>query len=513
MTPSTRPKAISATFTTVIAAMLIFSMTAAPVLAAAGSGPDINYESDKASPAYIHEDTLTIAEYDRSEMTLSSDQIEYYNDDGEVEELPAHYNQSQDEPVTVRYTQIDAAAFTQFPRVDGESGNSQTWTNASNWTTATSDSTNVSPTVEDSDGEQATGVESVTCRTSGMGSGDTAECQFETQVNVSQDVDKRVLLFAGNVSQLGGDVEVRLVDADGDFYYATINTSENAEQDWVIANSTGDGYVFQEKLSNLNGSGTVNEIQQVEINASDGDIDIAVTALDVESKSTIDLGTAVRDADGDGDEDDDVQVEQINGTVTQGDVDLASLSSMGSWADDARVMNLDVHDVRYSEQNLASSSDWNVTFSDADQYQYPRKLDKDVRLQAPAQIDLSHGNLELRVHQGLVDARYANIEYATDTGDTDFENISSTTDKTSSMTNKSGYVVMTTSINAGNNQYVGSTILLQSGDEDELQSTGGTGGGAPVEDDSGGFFSTAWGKLMAALGGVLAFLGLRRNSG
>ena len=514
MTRNPKRAIASATFTTVIAAMLIFSMTAAPVLAAAGSGPDINYESDKASPAYIHEDTLTIAEFDRSEMTLSSDQIQYYNDQGEVETLPAHYDASQDEPVSVRYSQIDVDTFTEFPRVDGESGNSQTWTDASNWSTATSDSTNVSPTVEDSDGEQATGVESVTCRTSGMGSGDTAECQFEQEVNVSSDVDKRVLLFAGNVSQLDGDVELRLVDADGDYYYATINTSQNAEQDSVIANSTGAGYVFQETVANLNAVGTVNEIQQVELNASDGDIDVAITALDVESKSTIDLGTAVRDADGDGDEDDTVQVEEVNGTVTQGDVDLASLSSMGSWADDARVMELDVHDVRYSEQDLAAETDWNTTFGDADQYQYPRKLDKDVRLQAPAQIDLSHGNLELRVHQGLVDERYANVEYATDTGDQGFENMNSTTDRTGAMTNKSGYVVLTQNISAGDNQYVGSTILLQHGDEDELQSSGADGGGgAPVEDDSGGFLSTAWGKLMAAIGGVLAFLGLRRNSG
>jgi len=67
MTRTTNPHpVVSATFTTVIAALLIFSMTAAPALAAAGDGPDIDYESGKTSPAYIHEDTLTIAEYDRS---------------------------------------------------------------------------------------------------------------------------------------------------------------------------------------------------------------------------------------------------------------------------------------------------------------------------------------------------------------------------------------------------------------------------------------------------------------
>jgi hypothetical protein len=517
MTPSTRPHTVvSATFTTVIAAMLIFSMTAAPILAAAGNGPDINYESEKASPAYIHEDTLTIAEYDRSEMTLTSDQIEYYNDDGEIEELPAHYNEDQDEPVSVRYDRIAASRLNQFPRVSGESGNTYTWLDTGNWTTDSGAGSSMS--VNDADGNTASGVHAVEYDAS-VATGEWANASYETEVNISNDVDKRYLQAFFTVDSLTSSSTVYLVavDSDGDEKFVEIDDSANAVETGVAANATGNGYVVQERLADLewngSGDGSWDELQQVRIAVQENDATITITGLDVEQKSDMNLGETAFDQDGDGD-DESVTFQQVNNTNREGYVNLTGLDSLGSWADDASVMDLEVHDVRYSERRLANADDWNATFSDADQYQYPRKLDKDVRLQAPAQIDLSHGNLELRVHQGLVNERYANVEYATDTGDQGFDDINSTTDKTASMTNKSGYVVLTQNINAGNNQYVGSRILLQSGDEDELQSTNASGGGgAPVEDDSGGFLSTAWGKLMAAIGGVLAFLGLRRNSG
>jgi hypothetical protein len=477
-------------------------------MAAAGDGPDINYDSEKASPAYIHEDTLTVAEFDRSETTLQSEQIEYYNDNGELEQLPAHYNDSQDEPVSVRYDRISADRLEQFPRVSGESGNTYSWLDTGNYTT--SSGAGSSMTVSDADGNTASGVNAVEFDAS-VASTEWANATYAEEVNVSSDVDKRYLQAFFNVDSLSSSatVYVVVVDSDGDTKYVEIDDGLNAADTGVAANATGNGYVVQERLADLDwngtGDGSWDEVQNVRIAVSDANAKITVTGLDIEQKSPMTLGTAT-DAN-----DEDVTFEQINGTTRSGYTDLNGLDTMGSWADDAGVMELQIHDVRYSEEDLADSDDWQATFSAAENYTYDRKLEKDVRLQVPAAIDLSHGTLELRVHQGLVDERYATVEYATDTGDTSFENMSdeNPTDKTSDMTNRGDHVVLATGVGVDANHYVGQVAKLQPSEEETLLSTG-SGGGAPVDDGGEGFFSSAWGKITGAVMAVLGAIGARR---
>lgn len=507
-----------------LATMLAIS-TAGPAIAAVGDGPDINYDSDKSSEAYIHEDTLTIAQHDRDDMSLGPNNIEFYNDEGNIETLPAHYNDSQETPVSVRYDRIDDKDLRQFPRVDGESENGYTWLDTSNYTTASGASSSM--TVTDADGNTASGVDAVNFD-GDVASTETANATYERGINISSDVDKRFVTMVFNVNELTTDavVDVKIIDSDGDYKRVQINGSEDANATHVAANSTGNGYVYQQRLADLtmkgSGDGSWDEIQSVEVEVSESNADVTVTGLDLERKTDFTLGEAMVDMDGDG-ETESYEFSEVNGTTLSGYVGLTGLDSMGSVFDDASVREMQVHDVRYSEADrpddpdiIEDENDWNVTFTDADDYSYERMVMKDIRLFVPAAIDLSHGSMELRLHQGLVDERYVDVAYATDTGSTTFEN-ASTTDATSSMTSEGEPVTLTTGINAGENVIVTADILLQQGDEDELRADGDDGGAGapPAGSESGGiwdFLTSIPGMLAAGAAGLLSWSVLRRGS-
>ncbi|WP_254841143.1 hypothetical protein [Natronomonas marina] len=490
--------------------------TVAPALAAAGSGPDINYESSDASPAYIHEDTLTIAEYDRGEMALSADNIEYESDDGDVEQLPAHYNDSQDEPVQVRFDRVDEDSLHQFPRVSGESENAHTWLNASNWSTTSGAGSSM--TVTDDDGDTASGVPAVSFDGS-VASTETANATLSNGINISSDADKRFLtvFFAVDTLKSASNITIEVHDSDGDYKAMEIAPGASNSSTNIGATTTGEGYVYQERLSDLSfkgssGDDTWDEIQSVRVSVQEANGEVTITGLDVARKSEIELGETMRDTDGDG-ENETETVTQINGTHYEGYVNLTALDTMGSEFDDAAVHELKINDVWYSESDLADEEDWNASFEAADNYSYDRKLDKQVRLVVPSAIDLSHGTLELRMHQGLVDDRYAEVRYATDTGDTEFGNVSDSdyTETSSSFTSRGDYVTLTT-VNADENAIVDATILLQPSEEENLMSAG-AGGGAPMGEGGGGIFSSIQGTIMAAVGALLGLLGLSRLSG
>jgi hypothetical protein len=504
-----------------LATVLALSI-AGPAVAAVGDGPSINYTSDSASPAFIHEDTLTIAQHDKGEMSLSPDNIEYYNDEGNIESLPAHYNDSQDTPVSVRYDRIADEDLRQFPRVSGESENSYTWLDTANYTTASGAGSSM--TVTDADGSTASGVDAVNFDAS-VASTETASATYERGINVSSDVDKRVLMMTFNVNELTTDavINVKVMDSDGDYKQAQINASALASDDGIAANATGDGYVFQQRLDQLammgNGDGSWNEVQSIQFEVVESDADLTVTGLDMEKKSTVTLGETMADTDGDGD-DESYEFSEVNGTYMSGYVDLTGLDSMASMYDDASIKDLQVHDVRYSEADrpddnpiIDEEDDWNVTFSDATEYAYERMVDKDVRLVVPSAIDLSHGALELRMKQGLVDERYVEVNYANSTGSTTFENVS-TMDATSSFTQQGEEITLDTGLNAGENVIVMSEILLKQDDEDELRDEGGAAAPA-AGGDSGGiwsFVTSLPGMLISGALGLLGWSAWRRGS-
>lgn len=473
-----------------LAALVIVSMVAPAAMAATSDRPDP--AADSYQGLHVHEDVLTVDGYDRGALADPTSSLEYHNDSGDVADLPATVNTTQDERVGVNLSNVDADQFRLFPRVDGETENAETWSNHSNWTAA---STTVS------DRSIAGSVPAVTVATNGsMTAGDTASATFSREVDIQSDVSKRVLRLGFNLNQLGSgtNLSVRLVDSGGDYYAGYIDTGANADKEHVLANSTGQGQFVQVRTANLDESGTVDGIVKVEIVAQDGEATIVPYALDVESKSALTLGETHEDTDGDG-ETEAVTKEQWDGGVLK----LTSLSTMGDWADQAVIENLEVYNVKYRAQDLADSADWRVDWENATDYPSYAKLENTThRLTVATAIDLEHGTLTVRADQALVSERYATVEYATATGDTDVGNVTSWTSATDQFSEKGGTVDLAT-VSAGDNTQVHLVLKRTS---DEHSALVAAGGGAPMG-GGGGPLSGIW-TWVAGIAGSLGVAGL-----
>lgn len=456
-----------------MAVLLVAQIAVAPVAAS----PDLDFSDDKTPNPYLQEDQLTIAQHDRTAM---DGPLQYFDDSGDVTDLPADYNRSQDTPFTFRADQIDAAAFSEFPRQKSN----VSAIDATEW--ATTSGASSSMTVTQTDGSTAPGVDSVEFNGTVV-SGETATATFDN-VSVTDDPNKRVLRLVGNVDDLasGAQVDVRLVDADGDAKAAVINSSATVTEDDVIGASTGQGYVFQERLGNIptdgsNGDGVFDGIESVEIVVSDGDATLTLVGLDAESKSEFTLGETV-DANGET-----VSVSERN---AGGDMSLSvtSLETMGSTFDSAVINDLRISDIRYRLQDLTNPEDYNVEFSDAPEYTYERKLELYGRLQIPSAIDLSHSGLSFMDEQGMVSQRYATVEIAEGIGDKDLGNVSNWEDKSSLYSSQGSAHELDSTVAVDKAYGYHLVVLLQPGDEDDMtaeQSGGGGGfwgggGGNPV---------------------------------
>jgi hypothetical protein len=206
---------------------------------------------------------------------------------------------------------------------------------------------------------------------------------------------------------------VRAVDADGDYRYAEINASENASNEDIIANGTGNGYVFAEKLANLplagSGDGSFDEIQKVEVVAADADIGVTMAGLDLDKKSEMDLAEIERDTDSDGD----LETTTVTNYYEGGVANITDLDTLGSDFDNAVIADLHVYDVEYQLADISDSEEYSTEFSNADDYNYPQKLELFADMEVPSAIDLSHGSLTMEFEQGLVESRYAIAEVAT----------------------------------------------------------------------------------------------------
>ena len=462
-----------------LATLLVTSM---PV-GAQSAAPKINY--DAGPNPYVHEDGLTIAEYNRTAM----DGLEYYDDDGEVADLPAHVNESEETPYHFAFSSVDDGDLHAFPRAQDES----VVEDVANWSTS-------GASVSDS----STSAEGVTI--SGSADGDTASYALDSALD---DADKRVLLSVVDVDSLGSgaSVEVRAVDSDGDYKALMVDPSGNASHAGVMANETGVGIVGQQKLADIpvagSGDGSLDEIAEIEVAFVGGSGEITMTGHDAEKKGTIDLGDVRRDDDGDG-EDETVTLTEIS---SPGAVALTDLDSMGSWADDSTIYGLTVRNVIYSSADL-NQSQVVANFTDAPNYgNYPSKLDFHSRLSVPTAIDLTHSGLELRAEQKFVSDRYNVVELAdgvddetalTNVSDSEFTGLSDT------FSSQGGEHVLDSTISPGDNLQFHVTVLLLADEVTDLQDTSGATGG-PVG-GSGGLLSTMWGKVAATFAAVGGFV-------
>lgn len=474
-----------------LAVMLASSLVAAP----AAASPDLNFENENTPNPALTEDTLTIGQYNMSAMDSP---LEYYDDSGNVQELNATYNTSQDTPFSYRADQVNADVYSEFPR---ESANASA-IDHTEWTTSSGASSSVS--VNDADGNTAQGVPAVEIAAT-VADTETATATYDNFSAITTDANKRVLRFVGNVDSLasGAQVEVRAVDSDGDYKAATVNASESASADGVIGTGTGDGYVFQQRLSDLstvgNGDGTFDDIAKIEVVTSDADATVTIVGLDAESKSAMTLGETVNS---DGDE---VVVEERN---AGGDMSLEviGLDTLGSEFDEATVNDFEVSDVRYPLSEVVAEDDYSVEFSDATDYAYDRKLELNARLDIPAAIDLTHSGLAFEMDQTFVSQRYATVEMAEGVGSTEFSNISSWEDKTDLFSSEGSTVTLDDTVAVDKQYAVSATILLQQGEEDAMKSSGPVGG--PVGSGSGGLIGSIFAFFDSLVGKVVGVVGL-----
>jgi hypothetical protein len=490
-----------------LAALLLLSTMGAGIVAAATT---INYDASPAQSARVHEDVVTIEEHDRTDMTGA---LAYYDDAGEVTTLPADINSSETAPVQVHPGEINESQYRAFPRINREDGNNITWTNTGNWTTASSGSGDMTLTKTTPAGD----VQAVEFDITASGS-EWGEANY-SKVDITSDAAKRVPLVGLNVDTLATDavVDIRFVDADDDYVALEVNeTDANATgSDEIIANSTGEAYITQERLSELDvegsGDGSLDEIQKIWVRGDGGNAVIEVFALDAESKSASDIARAYHDHDDDGD----LEWETIQDKNYAGYVNMTGLSDLGPMYDTAVVYDKRVRNIFYDVSYL-TGDDERVLSSNAEDFpNFDQLVNASYRLEVPAPIDVSHGTLTLEAEQSLVGDRYVVAEYATDVGDTDFENITYTSARSSFTDGKKGdVVVLANNVNAGEEHAIHFELLYTQSEFDAL--TSGVAAGGPVGSGGGlfgGFFNTVWGWVIGIGGSVLGFLGLRRLFG
>lgn len=440
----------------------------------------INY--DEGPDPYIYEQRLDKATHNMSSMGP----LDYSDDQGEISTLPARLNDSVDEQFAVRYDRVDSDALRAFPRAAENSSA----LDASMWSTSGATVSDVSPN----------GVEGL--QVSGA-AGDSATLTLDEPLS---DAPKRVLLAVVNVESLdaGATVDVRMTDGDGDYVEATVNGSlSDAEADDVIAAGTGSGYVYQTKANELqvegSGDGSLDMVSEITIAVEGGSATTTFTGLDVERKSTIDLGETLRDTDGDGD-DETVDLTEIS---TPGEVMLTDLDTIDSAFDDAVVHDLGIMGVEYHAAD-AEADDVSANFTAADGFaNYPAMLDLHQRIAVPTAIDLTHSGLELRTEQRFVSDRYQTAQVAEGAGDTEFGNVSGYTDVSGTLSDKGSTHVLDNSVQPGVEYVVHMKILLLDSEVNALQETMSIGG--PVS-SSGGVFSSIWSWVAGAFSALTAWV-------
>lgn len=482
-----------------LSSLLVAIVLMSALIGAMGTATAATNSSDAPNPNTHGE--VVIESYN---VSWGTDPIQYEADDGDIVDFPGGLNESVRNPVTFTATDIEAADYGTFPRVDGESGNSVSALEASEWSKDVSGSAG-SATIAST--ETAPGVEAVQFSTSSQTSGDVARFSF-SNFSIKSDENKRYLQLGMDVHTLdsAADVDVRVVDANGDYKAAELNASRSSGSD-LIATAQGEGYIYQHQLGKLDlvsaGDGTFDNIQKVEIVVSDGNADISVAALNVEKMGEWKLGTERADNDSD-DEFENVAIREVSDA---GSISVKSIGSMGSTFDDAVL-----HDVTLAfEKDRAhmNSSDIVYDFNVTNQRPgYHGVADIYLPTGLPTAYDISYQNLETSGQQTYLESRYITVEYAEGVGDTDPANVSSWSELTSSYSNQGANVTIDSTIQPGQNNYAHYRLQLQENEfttaKNALESggavvmgPGGAGGGLGNIPILGG--------LLTTLGGIWAW--------
>jgi len=442
--------------------------------------------------------------------TASPDEftVMYEDDNGEVAELPAEINSTLVAPIEISIEKINESAFTEFPRVDGESNNNVTWTEGAEWSTSTDGGS-----MSVSESSPAGTVDAVTF-TATAGASSTANATYDN-FTISQDATKRVAQVGMNVDSLaaGSNVTVRFQESDGDYVALEVNQSVNASADGGIANATGEGWVEQQRLGHENmsvegtGDGSLGSIDKVVVHVSGGDATVELFWLDTEKKGETELGTRYYD-----DDDDDALRQQSETLVDKdfaGAMRVSSMDDLSSEFDSAIIYDKTVYDLEYRPEYV-SSEDLNLSVTDAEAYPSFEKLFEGYyRLSVPTPIDVTHGSIALMGSRGgLPDERFETIEYKIGTGSTDMHNVTGWSTHSFSSDDPEE---LATGVSAGDNVVIHDEILYTDAEFDAL--TSGAVAGGPVGSGDGGVIGFLTSLPGIVLSGIVGFLGIRRFTG
>jgi len=445
-----------------IALGLVMLITASPLV---GGALAVNFGADAAQNPTV-QTNVTKAVH---EMGWSA--TEYEDDGGSVTELPATANETYENPYSYALDGVNATDYGAFPH----SKDDVSALDASEWSKDVSGSAG-SATIANTETEP--GVDAVSLSTSSQTSSDTAKFTM-SNFSVTSDAEKRMLQVGMNINTLasGATVEVRAVDADGDYVAATANPSQTGGQS-EIASSTGDGYMFQRQVGEMTvsgtGDGTMGEIQKTVVVVSDEDADVDIYALNTEKTGKWNFGDQRVDSDGDGDYDSTETLYEVNGS-SAGQVSVTDLSTLGTTFSSATL-----HDVTIPmdfEASELDADDIKEEYESADQYpNFDTQADVYYRLQLPDAYDLSYADAELTDTVALPGDRYQTVEYA-EGSSADLGNESSYSDITGSYGSAGAAVSVDSTVSVGTNMVIHYDYVLTGDEASALQASDSAGGG------------------------------------
>jgi len=462
-----------------LALTVLSSMVAMPVAAAGGIG----WGGDAKTPdPAIHTD-VTVEEWSNADFDSA---LEYYDDSGEATELPASLNESNDNPVTLTATAIEFDQGDAFPRLDAEDDeNSASALDASEWTTS-------GATVSDS--TTAAGVDA-------LNYAGTATSDSATYTNVSvQDGEKSYVTIAADINSASGTPTLRLTDGDGDYVEVTLyDSSANAADNAVLANSTGEGKVLQQQVGSMtlqgSGDGSFGSTEEVSLH---GDVDADVSVLDAERTRALTFGEKLEDTD------DDDELETVTITEPRGSYSVTGVDTFDEVMSGATVYGLTA-DAEFAASDLEDDEDVSAEFGPSSDYpQWDQLGELTFRLELPNGFDITYSSPELVDEPTLPSERYKNVEIAEDTGDTDFSEIDYSS--VASSYDGSDEVSLDSTVSSDTEYVISYDVTLTNDEVSAIQSAA-SGGGAAIMSSSGGgiigFITSIPGMILSALTGLV----------
>lgn len=465
-------------------AMLAVSMT--------GIGAALNYSEDAKTPNPYLGSTVEKQSHDVANYGLT----EYEADDGSKAQLNARVNPDSLHPVSFYASEVDYGQG-EFPYKSDETDNSASTLDASEWMS----STNVSIT----DTKTADTVNGINIATDGKDftSGD-AEFQSYDNVSITSDESKRVLVLAGNVNQLesGAKVNLQFQDADGDFKSVWIDPSADQSAIDVVANSTGDGFLYQVQFGELttqgNGDGDFNDIESIGVVTQDGDSDVTLTHVGFDRTKPLVFGNEYYDSNDDGEVTVDDETRDVTNVAPGERVSITGLDSMGTDFDDAVIYDMRV-DVQFDAASL-DSEDVKTSAEETESYPgYDVVADIEYRISLPEAYELTHTGTELGTTTKHPGERYLTVEYAEGVGDTDFADIDYANDVTGQFDAQGKTITLDSTIQPGQEIAIHHQLKLTQSEWDAMQNDGSAAG--PTGKESGGGLTS-----LPVVGGLIAVL-------